>query len=108
MQDEINDGLVQAVRTNLADCEDEISALAHESLSPAIPAERRAEVLMQRAKMQTRSVSLSRQLQRLRLVQDALDQISPDAAEQLKLHTQPRWRRRLSDRFMVQDFSRAS
>ncbi len=105
MQDAMDIRLMQAIKTDLDFCESEISALAREALSPATTAGRRAEALIDRAKMQTRSVSLSRQLQRLRLEQDALEQ---EASELKELRERARSRRRLYDRFLVQDFSRAS
>jgi len=72
MEDAIRSHLIQRIKADLASCEADISALAHEALSPAATAWRRAEALILRAEMQSRSVSLSRQLQKLQSEAEAL------------------------------------
>jgi len=65
MEEAIRLRLIEAIEEDLSTCESEISALAREALCSTTSAERRAEALIHRAEMQTRSVSLSRQLKRL-------------------------------------------
>jgi len=84
MEEAIRLRLIQAIETHLATCESEISALAREALCPTTPAERRAEVLIQRAEMQTKSVSLSRQLKRLYSESQKLVCVNKSAGSQLE------------------------
>lgn len=56
---------VEEVKTRLASCEREISALAREALNPATLAARRVEVLILRAEFQTRARVLTQDLQGL-------------------------------------------
>lgn len=106
--DPISERMMQAVKTELAFCEEEISALAREALWSKTTAVRRADALIARAKMQTRSVSLSRQLQRLRLEQEAQSQVTPQNGELTETAERVRPRKRAHDRFIMRDFSRAS
>ena len=56
---------IERLRARLSACEFESTALAKEALAPSTSAERRAEVLILRATMQSWSVTLWRDLQRL-------------------------------------------
>jgi|SRR5579863_9773375 len=80
MEDSTRSRLIEAIETTLEDCERQISALAREALNPKTPATQRAEILIRRAEMQSRSVSLSRQLHRLRFEPESLGCL-PEAAE---------------------------
>jgi len=73
MEEGIRSRLIQAIEYELAACERDISALAHEALSPATSSARRAEALIRRAEMQTRTISLARQLLRLQFESESLD-----------------------------------
>lgn len=72
MEEAIRSQLIQTIEMDLANCESEISALAREALNPKTSGRRRAEALILRAEMQTRSVSLSRHLKRLYSESDGL------------------------------------
>lgn len=65
MEQAIRTLTIERLKARLSACEFESSALANEALSPTTSAERRAEVLMLRATMQSWSVALWRDLQRL-------------------------------------------
>lgn len=65
MEEATRSRLIQSTESLLVFCEIEISTLAYEALSPTTSAKRRAEVLILRAKMQTKTVSLLQQLKRL-------------------------------------------
>ncbi len=58
---------IARLKVRLSACESESSALAREVLSPLTSAERRSEVLMLRAAMQSWSVALWRDLQQLEI-----------------------------------------
>jgi hypothetical protein len=58
---------IARLKARLSACETESSALAREVLSPSTSAERRSEVLMLRAAMQSWSVALWRDLQQLEI-----------------------------------------
>ncbi len=56
----------EELKTQIASCESEVSALAREALNPATLAARRVEALILRAELQTRIGVLTQDLQRLR------------------------------------------
>jgi hypothetical protein len=86
--------LIQIIEIQLAACKKEIDDLAREAMSPSTTGARRAEALILRAQLQTRSVFLSRELQRLR--SDLTGTDCPDNAVDRKaiglepLHKPPR------------------
>lgn len=57
--------MIQEIKARLASCEKEQLALAREVLSSSTPTDRRIDALIDRAALQTESVSLLRKLQDL-------------------------------------------
>lgn len=67
MEDALRALTIQSLQARLSACDSESSALAREVLSPSTTAVRRADVLIRRAALQSRSVELWRDLQRLEI-----------------------------------------
>lgn len=70
--------LIHLIAMELGACEREISTLAREVLCPSTTPARRTEVLILRAELQTRSVLLLRDIQRLESDFAAADHIDHD------------------------------
>lgn len=80
--------LIEAIKAQLAACEREISALAREALCPYTSAARRMEAFIVRAEIQTRTVSLSRDLQTIETSLAAADRLA-QSGKQMRFAFEP-------------------